>query len=56
MYFLIIFLNNAEKSSAPFMEIRLPHDKCFHGKILPCNSLPLTRPPPPEKSPLKTFQ
>jgi len=35
IYFLIVFLNNARKSCAPFMDILFPHDKFLHINILP---------------------
>ena len=47
-----LFLNNAGKSSTPFMEFLFPCEKFLYGKIFPCNPRPphSTR----EKSPLET--
>ena len=41
IYFFIVFLNNAKKSCAPFIESLFPHEKFFHGKILPLKNPPL---------------
>ena len=45
-----MFLNNARKSCAPFIEIIFPRDKFLHGKILSRSPLNFS-PPPQKKSP-----
>ena len=34
LFFIVLFLNNAKKSCAPFMEFFFLHDKFLHGKAL----------------------